>query len=177
MIFGDRTDFAIEAQIEPARQRLTERWGRMCVWVRSTPLGDIDNPHCSLYSAHIALVELVKNIASLDSAELCGLDDTAVWNHLDGALYGYHGDVELVDTRTAADCRADWARWGRFNFLTNWGEPFDGYKAFIFGIPGGRMRILSRGPRGGSSIVSSDISREMLVIAARDFAKWFDDCA
>jgi hypothetical protein len=105
--------------------------------------------------------------------ELAGLDDVAAWNFLDGLLYGYHGDVEWADTRTLAEVRRDAVRWGRFNFLTNWGEQFDGYKSFLLCPPGESARVLSRRlpPHLGRGV---SVSRQALVTAAAGFAAWFE---
>src|SRR5262249_34795405 len=105
----------------------------MCVWCRGVPLGGIDDRHCALDWAYCGVRSLLSpvhgepQIDRLWAEELAGLDDVAAWNFLDGLLYGYYGDVEVPDDRTVEECRRDWLVWGCFNFLTNWGEQFDGY--------------------------------------------------
>src|SRR5947209_6980798 len=143
-VFGERADFAIEAGIEPDLHTGATVWGHMCVWCRGVPLGKLDERYCGLYPAYSEFAWLTGNLGSLWADELSGLDDVAAWDLLDGLLYGYHGDVELSDTGTLAELRRDAARWGRFNFLTNWGEQFDGYKSFLLSPPGEFVRVLSR---------------------------------
>ncbi|MFA7235607.1 MAG: hypothetical protein WC058_01980 [Phycisphaeraceae bacterium] len=110
---------------------------------------------------------------SLWDAEFEGLDDGTIWNFLDGMIYGYHGDVDLKDTRSVAQCRMDARKWGRFDFLANWDEPFDGCKAFLLCPPGGGVRILSR--RSPPDIRQDfEVSRESFLTAGRGFVKWYE---
>jgi hypothetical protein len=172
-VFGDRNDFAIEAGIESDLKPPSAVWGHMRIWCRGVPLGDIEERCCCLYGAYCGFRELASSIDRLWAAELVGLDDVAAWNHLDGLLYGYHGDVEAQDDRTAEQCRQDWDVWGCFNFLTNWGEQFDGYKAFIVRPPRSPVRILSRRLPDcmGRSV---EVSPDGFVAASEGFARWFE---
>jgi len=145
----------------------------MCVWCGGVPLGKLDDSHCALHHSYTEFVWLADNLSSLWADELVGLDDVAAWNFLDGLLYGYHQDVELADARTLEECCRDAARWGRFNFLTNWGEQFDGYKSFLLCPPGNAVRILSRRlPEHMGHGVS--VSRFGFESAATGFARWFE---
>ena len=103
---------------------------------------------------------------------LNGLDDLATWNFLDGKLYGYHGDIEIDDQRTDNQIYFDSRRFGKFTFLTNWGEQFDGYKSFLIALPSKSLRVLSRAfanPPG----LGVNISRAGFVQAAQAFVEWF----
>jgi hypothetical protein len=172
-VFGDRADFAIEAGVEPDLHTDATVWGHMCVWCRDVPLGKLEERYCGLYPAYSEFAWLADNLGSLWADELSGLDDMDVWNLLDGLLYGYHGDVELSDARTLAELRRDAVRWGRFNFLTNWGEQFDGYKSFLLCPPGDSARVLSRRlPAHMGRGVS--VSRRGVTAAASEFARWFE---
>jgi hypothetical protein len=172
-VFGDRADFAIEAGVEPDRHTAATVWGHMCVWCRGVPLGNVNNPYCGLYHAYCEFAWLADNLGSLWADEFTGLDDVGAWNFLDGLLYGYHGDVELADVSTLEECDRDALRWGRFNFLTNWGEQFDGYKSFLLCPPGDSARILSRRlpPQMGRGV---SVSRFGFESAAAGFARWFE---
>ena len=174
MLFGETTDFAIEADIEPDLKPPSAVWGYMCVWCRGISLGDLGDRYCSLGHAYCSFRWLTSHLDELWASELAELDDVAAWNFLDGLLYGYHGDVEVSDARTIEQCKMDWKSWSRFNFLTNWGEQFDGYKAFIQCPPDNTVRILSRRlpAQFGRSVT---VSRAMFVSAAEGFAKWFEE--
>lgn len=176
MLFGDRLDFAIEADVDPNLEPPSAVWGRMGVWCRGAALGDLGDWQCALYPAYRSFNELLSKLDHLWSEKLAGLDDVAAWNLLDGLLYGYHGDVEVPDTRTAEECRRDWTFWGAHNFLTNWGEQFNGCKAFILCPPDGSVRILCRDlpePLGRGV----DVSRAGLVTAVDGFTRWFEQQA
>lgn len=174
ILFGDREDFAIEAGVEPGLEPPSQVWGHMCVWCRGVPLGNLASLHCGLSHAHDSFRWLAAHVDELWAAKLTGLDDAATWNFLDGLLYGYHGVIELPDDRTIEQCVADSEEWGRFDFLTNWDEPFDGYKAFILCPPGGPVRVLSRNlpPEMGQSL---EVSRTALVEVSKAFAHWFEE--
>ena len=171
-LFGERDDFAIEAGIEPDGHTAGTVWGHMRVWCRGVALGNVGKRYCGLHHAYTSFGWLASHLDELWAPELAGLDDVAAWNFLDGLLYGYHGDVEVPDDRTVEQCRADAAAWGRFDFLTNWGEQFDGFKAFILCPPGGPVRILSRR-------LPEHMGRGVLVspagfrVAAGGFTHWF----
>ncbi|WP_437735303.1 hypothetical protein [Sorangium sp. So ce1335] len=176
MLFGERLDFAIEADVEPNLEPPSAVWGRMCVWCRGVALGDLGESRCALYPAYRSFRSLPSNLDRLWSEELVGLDDIAAWNFLDGLLYGHHGDVEVPDDRTAEVRRRDWTFWSAHDFLTNWGEQFNGCKAFILCPPGGPVRILSRELPGhmGRGV---DVSRAGLVAAVEGFTRWFEQQA
>ncbi len=172
-VFGDPTDFAIEAGVESDRHTAATVWGHMRVWCRGVALGNLDDRYCGLYQAYSEFVRLTANLDSLWADELTGLDDVSAWNFLDGMLYGYHGDIELADERTLEECERDAARWGPFNFLTNWGEQFDGYKSFLLCPPGDLARVLSRRlPEHMGCGVS--VAQRGIVEATADFAQWFE---
>ncbi|HEY2787299.1 MAG TPA: hypothetical protein VGJ05_20235 [Fimbriiglobus sp.] len=172
-VFGDRTDFAIEAGVEPALHTAGIVWGHMCVWCHGVPLGKLNESYCGLYHAYSEFAWLADNLGTLWADELAGLDDVAVWNFLDGLLYGYHGEVEVPDARTLEECERDAVRWGRFNFLTNWGEQFDGFKSFLLCPPGDTARIFSRRlPANFGRGVS--VSRVGFETSSAEFARWFE---
>jgi hypothetical protein len=176
MVFGDRLDFAIEADVEPNLAPPSAVWGRMCVWCRGVALGDLGESHCALYPAYRAFRWLPANLDRLWSERLAGLDDIAAWSFLDGLLYGHRGDVEAPDARTAEEHRRDSTFWSAHDFLTGWGEQFNGCKAFILCPPDGAVRILSRelpGPMGRGV----EVSRAGLVAAIEGFTRWFEQQA
>jgi len=167
-VFGDPADFAIEAGGEPDLQAPSAVWGHMWVWCRGVALANLDDRHCALYTAYKSFEWMSGQLDDLRDPELEVLDATAAWNFLDGLLYGYHGDVELTDDRTEAQCLADSRRWGRHDFLTNWGEQFDGWKAFVFALPGDLIRILYR--RSREPVQYADVSRASFATAAEGFS-------
>ncbi len=172
-VFGNRADFAIEAGVEPEGHTAAIVWGPMCVWCNGVPLGDLADRHCALYPSYTSFAWLADNLGSLWANELTGFDDIAAWNFLDGLLYGYHGDTELADARSLDECSRDAERWWRFDFLTNWGEQFDGYKSFLLCPPGDSVRVLSRRlPASMGRGVS--VSQRSFVEAASCFVGWFE---
>ncbi len=172
-LFGERGDFAIEAGTEPSGHTAAHVWGHLCVWCGGVPLGDLDNLHCGLYHAYTEFEWRSRHLDELWDDELAGLDDLAAHHFLNALLYGYRDDVELPDIKALDELRRDAARWHRFDFLTNWDEPFDGDKAFLLSPPGDTARVLSRefpADRGRGV----PVSKRGFVEAATCFARWFE---
>jgi len=143
MIFGSTETFAIEAMTEEGLALPSTVWGRMRVWCQGISIGDFSNKNCGLPYSHF--LDLEETLSSLWLPKFEGMFALNLWNHLDGLIYGYHGDVELDDARTSEEIRSDYLRYAKFNFLTNWGEMFDrGGKSFIFCTPTGEVRVLNR---------------------------------
>jgi hypothetical protein len=169
-IFGDPTDFAIEVGLEPdAVHTASFLWGHTRLWCGGISLGNIDNRCCGL-NAH-SFESMAKRLDDLWHETLEGLDDQAIWNLLDGALYGYHGDIELQDDRPLIEIKRDAVRYSKFDFLTNWGEQFDGYKSFLISPPSNSLRVLSRSfPKQVG--LGVNISKSSFIQASNDFYKW-----
>lgn len=173
-LFGDRTDFAIEVGVEPNLKPPSAVWGHMCIWTAGLALGAIEDRYCALYPAYRQFRSNLAQLEDLWAPEFEGLDAIATLNFLDGMLYGYHGDVELKDDRSDEQVVVDSQRWGRHNFLTHWGEQFDGYKSFIVHNPSGPIRVLSyKLPRETGLCV--EVSREAFVLAVTGFVRWFQE--
>mgnify|MGYP001548203531 CR=1 FL=1 len=178
MLFGSKSEFAIEAMIEPGLIPPSAVYGRMRVWCENAALGDFSNPRCSLYPAYLGFKKIVTALPDLWRSDLDGLNDEQLINRLDRLLYGAQGDQLLEDDdRTVFECERDWEKYGIFNFLTNWGEQFDREgKAFIFcplSQPS-KMVILQR---GFDTIRSLHTSIRAATDAIHKFLRWFDESA
>lgn len=173
MIFGNKKDFAIEVMIEPDQESPTSIWGRMCIWVSNTQVGNFNEPYCNLCAACDDFEDTSKNINSLWSSKFENLSELQVINFLDEKLYGYHGEIEVEDNRTSEEINHDWDVYGKFNFLTNWGEMFDGYKAFLLKSPNGDISILSRDfkSNGDFSFQCSEFSYKK---AVKELTHWYN---
>lgn len=172
MLFGKPDDFAIEATVDPEITPPSAVWGGICVWCQGAMLGDISLGGCALYPAYCSFRQLPFYIDELWAEELAGLSDEAAMNFLDELLYGWHGDEPVEDDRTLEEVRADRLQWGAFDFLTNWGVSFDGFKAFFLCPPGESARILSR-QLPQPMRFRADVSRDGLLAAANGFVQWF----
>ncbi|WP_167041227.1 hypothetical protein [Burkholderia sp. Ax-1724] len=131
-----------------------------------------------MYPAYLGFKEIVAALPDLWRSDLDGLSDKQLINRLDRLLYGAQGDQLLEDDeRTVFECQRDWEKYGAFNFLTNWGEQFDGEgKAFIFCPPAQPSKILIL-QRGFDTIRSLHTSVTAATDAIHKFLKWFDESA
>lgn len=165
MIFGDKATFAIEAMVEPGLAVPSAVWGRMQVWIRGESIGDITDAHCALYQSYVGFLALQRELSGLWLSEFDGLDDQAMWDHLDGLLY-------VNDARTDEQLHIDSIRYGKFNFLTNWGEQFDrDGKSFVVCDPDGLVRIFNLGLTGR---VAREVNVSDVRLSISRFVQWFE---
>jgi hypothetical protein len=174
MLFGDTNHFAIEAMVEPGLSAPSSVWGRMRVWCQGQFLGDYSEEHCALYPAYRLFKRLDSNLPNLWKKEFNELSDAALFDLLDGLLFGYHGDVELDDNRTLEQCQIDAEAFGKFSFLTNWGEQFDrAGKSFIVCPEASTVNVLNRSsPSEG--LVSLHAPVSSVQEAIHEFCGWFE---
>ena len=163
MIFGVREDFAIECFHEPEYPN-AHGWvfGRMCVWARGVELGNLDEPACMLNVTEGHFEDCLDQLDELCDESVDDLPNGVAFQFLDTALY-------LDDARTNAQIHSDAVRFSKFDFLTNWGESFDGTKAFLL-KSGEHYRILYR--LSCDTCGSADVTRERLVNAMLAFLEW-----
>jgi hypothetical protein len=148
MLIGDLRDFAIEVMVEPDLKVPSAVWGRMCVHIGNTTLGDFDNHYCALYSAYRSFEWHAKH----DDRLWDEMFDNMLPEEIHDTVYqANYGD----DDRTMDQIKRDSLRFGRFDFLTNWGEQFDGYSSVIISPNVDTMMILHR------SYVDTDSNRRL----------------
>ncbi|MCP4338526.1 MAG: hypothetical protein GY799_06460 [Desulfobulbaceae bacterium] len=176
MIFGEKSDFAIEAMVEVGLESPSFVWGRLRVWIQGGSIGDYDDPHCGLYPSYQNFKEKITMLNSLWSDEFSNLTDIELWNILDGSMYGYHGTEEIDYDILYGDDIEYWKIYGKFNFITNWGEMFDQDhrgKAFVFNEPGGKLKVLTR-HRLTNTIESLHCNLLSFRRAAYEYCSWFE---
>lgn len=125
MIFGDPNDVAIEAMTETHLVAPSAVWGRMCLHIGSVVLGDYTDEHCGLYGAYCGFKELLNVQTRLWDESFLGLSHEQIHDLVRHAIYG-------DDDRSMTEILADSKRYRIFDFLTNWGEQFDGFASVIF---------------------------------------------
>jgi hypothetical protein len=145
MIFGDTNNFAIEAYHEPSGPEW-HGFGRLCLHIHGTRIGDIHDRHCSLHNITRRFRELVETIHSLWNPEFEKLSDSEVFSLIDQELYL----GEPTENRS---------QYAVFDFLTNDGEMLDGTKTFIFCRRNREIHVLFqfRDPAVHSHLCSVDI--------------------
>jgi len=135
-------------------------------------MGDYSNEQCGL--PYIQFRALRDGLPKFWLREFDALDDVSIFHRLDGALFGSRDGIEVVDERTSAEYRDDALLYGRFTFLVNWGEMFDGEgKLFVLCSDGTHVRVLHQ-PAGstGCNVLMATVTD---VEGARDgFLSWFE---
>jgi hypothetical protein len=174
MLFGDPQDFAIEAMIEPELKPPSSVWGRMCIHVSSTVLGDFDDQHCGLYGAYAEFKWLAANCDQLWDASFEGLTPKQIHRKVRHAIYD-------DDDRTDDQVRIDTQRYSKFDFLTNTGEQFDDYSSVIVSADSATLLILhepyarlSSKRRLPVDFLIANCSIPGFITASTAFIQWFD---
>jgi hypothetical protein len=171
--FGDPSDFAIEAIVEPDLIPPSAVWGRMCVWCRGCALGDLSETHCALYPAFTAFQALPDWLEDRWENRFEGLSGKELYELLEGASWANVADAGMpVPIEWENRLHRTVNPW-KFRFLCNWGEQFDGASAFLVCGPNENPLILSKRFTESSSFV--EVSREGLLKASREFVKWFEE--
>lgn len=146
----------------------------MCIWCEGVCIGDFAEKHCGLFCSYDGFRSLAASLPSLWRAEFSSLSDRELWNLLDEKLYGYHGDVAIEDDSPLEKILQDAHTYGRFNFLTNWGEQFDrDGKSFIVCTPDQQVRILNLSLPPSKGIVLR-VSMFPISASIRAFLEWFE---
>lgn len=164
MIFGNPERFAIDAFVEDHLVPRSAAWGRMCVWCSGEMLGDLDEPHCGLEAAS-SFELLADSLDSLWDESLIGLGPREMFDFLDRALFLDSGQSLDVIRRNAE-------RYSEFEFLTNWGEPFNGFKGFVIARPDAALLILFQRP--DDSFGFAEVEMLEFRIAAKSVSEWYD---
>ena len=140
MIFGSPTDFAIEAEDDglPGDPKSILS-GHMQIWCSNSSIGDFGEWQSCLWNSQRELAKIAADLSAITDPTFWTLSDEVLWDRFDRALYIEHG-------QTNDEIAKDQLEWGRYDFLTNWGETFDDYKGMIYCLPNGRIRMLVQQP-------------------------------
>src|SRR5687767_15318563 len=114
MLFGDPNSFAVEIHHEPGAPKW-KGFGRMCLHMQGVTIGNPLEAHCSLFHAVDRIAEVATNLAEQWDERFTERTGEEIFAWLDAILYS--GEIE------ASEDEVD-----RFDFLTNTGEQFDGFK-------------------------------------------------
>jgi hypothetical protein len=164
MIFGSPTDFAIEAKDDglPSDPKSIV-CGHMRIWCCGSTIGDFSEAQSCLWDSHRQLAKIAANLSAITNPEFWALSDEALWDRFNRARYIDRG-------QSNDDIARDFLQWGPYDFLTNWGEMFDGYKGMIYCIPNGKIRMLVQQP--DDSIRKYTVSSTGFTDAIAEFSRW-----
>ncbi|MDP9928420.1 hypothetical protein [Variovorax paradoxus] len=123
---------------------------------------------------YIQFKALRANLPKLWMREFDALDDVSIFHRLDIALFGCRDGIEVLDERTPVQYGDDALLYGRFTFLANWGEMFDGEgKLFILCADGIHVKVLHQ-PVGskGCRVLTAPVTD--VEGACDGFLSWFE---
>jgi hypothetical protein len=174
MLIGDLNDFAIEVVVEPDLKVPSAVWGQMCLRIGNTTLGDFDDHYCALFPAYKHFEWHANHDDRLWDDAFDDMSPEDIYDMVHHAIYG-------DDDRTMDEIKRDSLRFGIFDFLTNWGEQFDGYSSVIISPDSDTMMILHRpylyaySPRRlADDFVMLRCTRSGYINVSRRFVDWFE---
>ena len=173
MLFGDPNVFTIETCSEAHLTAPSHVWGRMQLLFDSCTLGDINDEHCGLYGAYCGFKELLSHEGRLWHDSFNGLDDAEIHDVVRHAIYG-------DDDRTGDQIVLDAQTYRPFDFLTNWGEQFDGFASVIFQRDNTQTTVVHiphsafARTRLDGPMVSLNFSTNVFESAILEFLAWFE---
>jgi hypothetical protein len=124
-------------------------------------LGRIEEANCSLFHAVERIAEVSAGLFEHWDSRFAGHSAEEIFAWLDAVLYS--GEIDEADEDSVC----------RFDFLTNTGEQFDGFKSFIYCQPGGVVCIPYQGPDG--ILQTPRCSAEDFQAAASELQRWFHE--
>lgn len=138
MMFGDPSQFAIEAELEPGPDygpvQGKNLAGRIRVWIGNREVGRFDEPACWLGPPLLHLLRMRNIVDQLWDPSLENLSMDALFDRLDYLCFSSHRGKLLTENWG----KVEWEEMEResegfsqFPFLLNSSEAFDGWKAFL----------------------------------------------
>lgn len=174
MLFGDPAEFAIEVLVESTLPVPTGQWGRMCLHFAGVRFGDFEIPCCRLSEAFSHLDCFARTQSLLWDPAFDGKTPEQIHDLVRSALYG-------VDDRPLAAPGRDSRHFARFDFLTNWGEQFDGYESVIVSPDPESVMVLHRPGAGSASrwrlpgdFVVAKCLRSVAIDVSRRSVAWYE---
>ena len=136
-------------------------------------LATSNDEHCGLYGACRGFKELLSHEGRLWHDSFNGLDDAEIHDVVRHAIYG-------DDDRTGGQILLDAQTYRPFDFLTNWGEQFDGFASVIFQRDNTQTTVVHiphsafARTRLDGPMVSLNFSTNVFESAILEFLAWFE---
>ena len=162
MIFGNPSDFAVEAMVEPGPEYPpsfgSNVAGRMRLIVGGVSVGDIGEPSCIPRHLSEHLTEVCSTSRTLWHSSLSGATPEKQFQMLDEALFLGGGKPDLEEYHETV-------------FLTNVSEAFDSIKGFVLSPSPDEIVLLLRLEVGGP-LIHRKIAFAEFSGVTEAFAKW-----
>ena len=178
MLFGDPSQFAVEAQLEPGPEfgpiQGRNLVGRIRVWIGGRAVGRYDEPACWLGPPLKHLEEMCSQLDGLWDPSFEGLSTDAIYDRLDYLVFLSHRDRRLgcdwsEEERAKHERESD--GFDRFYFLLHSSEAFDGWKAFLLRPTATHLiAVVSQAPQ--KVVVSHRFPVEDFESAVAAFSVW-----
>jgi len=176
MIFGNKSEYAIEVYHKPLDNSSFYMTGRMCIHLFDKSFGRIYEEDCALAVYYMTLVDKINNINILKND--FNLDnDYSVFEYLDDKLYV--GSIE----RTMEQIHNYYDLYGKFDFMTGTGETFDDSKSFIYLDKNEIVHIIYQKSIYNydtkifkdEDIICNEIDKEIFIKVTKEFIKWYEE--
>ena len=164
-LLGNKSDFAIQAMTEPELKPPSAVWGRMCLWVQNTKLGDYNNAHCGLSQCVHHLNEVVELIDQLWDDKFTNKSNKEIFNLLKKAWHEPGFDDFGVPN--------GYEQYHKYNISYGFAEMFDSEGMFfLLNMPNVSLKLLYQ-PKGASEIFDFIINKESFISTINKFNSWY----
>jgi hypothetical protein len=167
VLFGDKSNFAIQAMLEPELKPPSFVWGRMCLWVSGIQLGDYKNSHCGLAQCTTHLNQVVEKVDQLDVSVFGDKNDEEIYSLLENAWLDPGSDDFGIEN--------EFQKFHKYNFNYGFAEMFDRAPiSFLLKQHNGSLRLLFK-TSNSSKVKQHIFTKQLFIETVENFDAWFND--
>lgn len=167
VLFGDKSNFAIQAMLEPELKPPSFVWGRMCLWVSGLQLGDYKNKHCGIAQCTTHLNQVVEIVDQLGISVFGNKSDQEIYSFLEEAWLDPGSDDFGIEN--------EFQKFHKFRFNYGFAEMFDGEPmSFLLRQPNGSLMLLFK-TRNSSDLKKHVFSEQLFIDSVKNFDAWYND--
>ena len=165
--FGNASEFAIQAMLEPELKPPSHIWGRMCLWVSGIQLGDYNDGHCGLAQCTSHLNQIVEIIDQLSASVFGDKDDQDIYSFLENASHNSGFDDNAVENK--------FMEFHKFRFDYGFAEMFDREPmSFLIKQPTGTLKLLFK-TNNDNKLNSHVFNEQLFKKSIERFNGWYDE--
>lgn len=183
MLFGDKSEFAIEVIPDPEPTHFSSEGmsggrmvatGRVRVWMAFSSFGDLQEPQCCLGTVANELADMLVGLDNFWHPSFAGQTAEELFDTLDRLLFAAHRGPCLEESLDRILAESEAMRPALRSFMTNSSEAFDRWKAFLVKPPGNVLHVLWTSEGDVNAIRRSVFDARAYKSAVSAFANWTD---
>ena len=164
---GDKSNFAIQAMLEPELKPPSFIWGSMCLWVLGFQIGDYNDEHCGLAQCVFHMNQVVGIIDQLSIEVFSEQSDQEIYSFLENACLNPGFDDFGVDN--------GFLEFHKFRFDYGFSEMFDREPmSFLLKQTNGSLKLLFK-IKNDDKLMSHTFSEQFFIETVAKFNTWFNE--